>query len=68
MNSGNNPLINSREWQSVIEKNRLFKTQKGKAIKAGSLAVALNAINDPLKGLNPKGYEKIDEILKTLKS
>lgn len=67
MSSGNNPLILSREWQSIIEKSRLFKNKNGKTINAGDLATALNSINDPLTALNPKGYEKIDAILKTLR-
>jgi len=66
MNSGSNPLILSGQWQSIIGKNKLFKNKAGKYLTAQDLATALNAINDQLKGLNPKGSEKIDEILENL--
>ena len=68
LNSGNNPLIISREWQSIIEKSLLFKNQKGKLIKAGDLATALSAINGPDLGINPKGSNTIDAILKNIKT
>jgi len=67
MNSGNKPLILNREWQSVIGKNRLFKKRSGKDITAGDLSSALSAINDPQNGLNPRGHERIDTILNTLR-
>lgn len=66
MNSGSSPFILSGQWQSIIGKNKLFKNKAGKYLTAQDLATALNAINDPLKGLNPKGSEKIDEILENL--
>ena len=68
MNSGNNPLILSREWQSIIGKYRLFKNKSGKYLTSQDLASALNSINDPLHGLNPKGSEKINEILQNIKT
>lgn len=67
MNSGIKPLISSCQWQAVIGKHKLFKNRSGKFLTAGDLATALNSINDSLNGLNPKGYEKIDEILQTLR-
>jgi hypothetical protein len=57
-----------KEWQSIIEKFKLFQNKTGKYLTAQDLASALNSINDPLHGLNPKGSEKIDIILKNLKT
>lgn len=57
-----------KEWQSIIEKYRLFQNKTGKLMRAGDLAVALSEINDKNKGLNPKGTDKIDTILKNLKT
>jgi hypothetical protein len=57
-----------KEWQSIIEKCQLFKSRTGKTLKAGDLASALSEINDQNKGLNPKGSDKIDTILKNLKT
>lgn len=68
MNSGDNPLILSKEWQSTIGKYKIFKTKKGKVLTAGDLSTALNSINDIYKGLQPKGHEKIDDILKNIKT
>ena len=68
MNSGSNPLILSGQWQSIIGKNKLFKNKAGKYLTAQDLATALNSINDKFKGLNPRGSEKIDEILENLKT
>jgi len=67
MNSGN-PLIRCQEWQNLIGKYRLFKNKTGKVFTAGDLATAKNSINDPLHGLNPKGSEIIDAILKKVKT
>jgi hypothetical protein len=57
-----------KEWQSIIEKYNLFQNKAGKYLTAQDLASALNSINDPFHGLNPRGYEKIDIILKNLKT
>jgi hypothetical protein len=67
MNSGQKPLILSRDWQSTIEKNQIFKNRNSKFLKAGDLSTALSNINDVNTGLNPKGSDKIDEILKALR-
>jgi hypothetical protein len=68
MNSGNKPLILSREWQSIIENYRLFKNKTGKNLTAGDLSTALSNINDEHSGGEPKGFEKIDAILKNIKT
>lgn len=68
MSSGKNSLILSLEWQSIIEKYQLFKNKNGKLITAGDLSAALSNINDVNKGLNPKGFEKIDAILNNIKT
>jgi len=58
--------ISSSEWQSIIGKNKLFLNKSGKYLTTGDLATALNSINDPFLGNNPKGYEEIDTILRNL--
>lgn len=60
-------IIHSQDWQSIIEKFKLFKNRNGKFFKAGDLSTALSNINDDNFGLNPKGSEKIDAILETLR-
>ncbi|MBC8343745.1 MAG: hypothetical protein H8E61_07170 [Bacteroidetes bacterium] len=60
-------FIEERNWQSIIEKGELFINSNGKELTAGDLATALNSITDKYKGLNPKGSEKIDVILKSLR-
>jgi hypothetical protein len=57
-----------KEWQSIIEKYKLFQNKSGKYLNAQDLATALNSINDPQRGLNPGGSEKIDMILKNIKT
>jgi len=61
-------LILSQDWQSIIERYQIFKNKKGKILKACDLSTALSNINDPNSGINPKGSDQIDEILKNLKT
>jgi hypothetical protein len=61
-------LILSQDWQSIIERYQIFKNKRGKILKAGDLSTALSNINDVNTGLEPKGYEIIDKILKNLKT
>ncbi|MCX6252775.1 MAG: hypothetical protein NTX61_18725 [Bacteroidetes bacterium] len=57
-----------KEWQFIIEKFKLFQNKTGKYLTAQDLASALSSINDSLHGLNPKGSDKIDLILKNIKT
>jgi hypothetical protein len=50
-------------WQSQIEASKLFKNQSGKDLKANDLAVAKK---DYETYGNPRGFESIDKILKSL--
>jgi hypothetical protein len=59
----NNAFID-REWQSTIEKRKLFKSIKGKFITAGDLATAKKQYSD--LG-NPKGFEEIDKAISEIK-
>lgn len=63
---GRPPLVDNNDWQSIIDKNQIFKNGKEKPIKAGDLSTALSQINSP--GLEPKGHEKIDNILESVRS
>lgn len=58
-------FIENKQWQSIIEKYKIFKNQAGKYLTAQDLSTALSEINS--KGFEPIDHEKIDEILKTLK-
>jgi hypothetical protein len=59
-------LIENKEWQSIIEKYQLLQKKNGNFLKSGDLASALSYFKDE-RGLEPKGYEEIDEILKNLR-
>ncbi len=63
----NSNCLDTQEWQSIIEKNKLFMNYKGKYLNANDLSNALFKINEPLIGRNPRGFEKIDEILEILR-
>jgi hypothetical protein len=56
----------AKEWQSIIEKYKLFLNKSGKYLTAQDLASALSETN--AKDLQPKGYEKIDKILENIKT
>jgi len=56
--------FSGQNWQSIAGKGNLFFNLKGKLIKANDLSVAKKEYTDNGK---PKGYEKIDMILSTIK-
>ncbi|MFA5229389.1 MAG: hypothetical protein WC446_06535 [Candidatus Paceibacterota bacterium] len=53
----------TRNWQSVIDKNRLFLSSKSKPLKQSDLSTA----NSEIKFTPPIGSEIIDKYLKQLK-
>lgn len=56
--------FSNQNWQSIAGNNEYFINKNDKIINANDLSVAKNQIES--YG-NPKGYEKIDLILKTIK-
>jgi hypothetical protein len=57
-------FIETKEWQSIIEKNKLFLNKKGKLLNAGDIATALHEIQDS----KPIGSNSIDEFLKKIET
>jgi hypothetical protein len=53
-----------QDWQSIVGNGKLFKNKKGKIMSANDLSVAKYEYS---QYGNPKGYEKIDLILSTIK-
>ena len=51
------------DWQSIAGNGKLFLSKKGNIVNANNLS----ASKDHAKYWNPKGYEKIDLILKSIK-
>jgi len=59
-----NSAFLGQNWQSIAGNGNLFLNSKGKILKATDLSVAKNQYTEYGK---PKGYEKIDLILSTIK-
>ena len=59
-----NSAFLGQNWQSIAGNGNLFLNSKGKILKATDLSVAKNQYNEYGE---PKGYEKIDLILSTIK-
>jgi hypothetical protein len=58
-------LFSGQDWQSIAEHGKLFKSIKGKLLNRNDLSKAKKDYLD--YGL-PKGYEKINQILKEIKN